>query len=124
MKSVALNVAAEREVRRLLQAAQARASSGEGSPSPPRVRLAVRKGGCNGYYYDLGAAAEISPEDRLFESCGVTIAIDPASFTSLADVDLAIDYTEDLVGGAFRFEALGGSELQHCDCGLSFRRID
>lgn len=121
MKSVILSEAAAREVRRLLQ-------RGQGQPgldnSPPRIRLAVRAGGCKGYFYDLGPAAASGPEDRAFASRGVAVAIDPESYVCLADTDLTIDYTEDLVGGAFRFEATGGPQRQHCDCGLSFRQTD
>jgi len=118
VKSVEFSEAAAREVRRLLEIERELA----GSDRPPQVRLAVHAGGCNGSYYDLGAAEAIAPEDRLFDSRGITIAVDPASRECLADADLGIEYTEDLVGGAFRFEARGGSERQYCDCGLSFRQ--
>lgn len=123
MNSVVLSAAADREVRRLLQSGQGWPADPDRS-SPLQVRLAIREGGCNGYFYDLSPASEIGPGDRSFESRGVAIAIDPKSYACLADVDLTIDYTEDLVGGAFRFEAVGGSERQHCDCGLSFRSSD
>ncbi len=63
------------------------------------------------------------PQDRAIASCGLTIAVDPESFARLAGANLTIDYAEDLIGGAFRFEAVGGTEREHCDCGASFRLV-
>jgi len=123
VNSIVLSAAADREVRRLLSLSRGQ-QAGSDLAGPPQVRLAIREGGCNGYFYDLSPVLTIAPEDRTFESRGVEIAIDPASYSCLAAVDLTIDYTEDLVGGAFRFETVGSPERQHCDCGLSFRPSD
>jgi iron-sulfur cluster insertion protein len=83
---------------------------------PAILRLSVEGGGCAGFSYRFGLAAEIEPEDLAATNDGVTLVVD--------------EMTHDLVkGGAVDFvESLGGAHFQvtnpnaasGCGCGSSF----
>lgn len=105
--TICLSPAAVREIERLRRK----------HPShEARLRVRVRSGGCAQLYYDLGFDDSQNPEDRLCESSGVAIAIDALS---LPYVDgLTVDYTEDLMGGGFRFH--NPHAQRTCSCGHSF----
>lgn len=85
-------------------------------PNPiARFRLGVKSGGCSGFYYTL-QFDETQPEDQLLSCDGIEILINTQD---LAYVDgLALDYSEDLMGGGFRFH--NSNAAQHCGCGNSF----
>lgn len=87
-----------------------------------RLRLRVKSGGCSGLFYnlDLESASETEQEgDRLYESHGVQIAVDAQSVPYV--VDLKLDYSEDLMGGGFRFQ--NPAAVATCGCGLSFAEL-
>ncbi|MEM1308230.1 MAG: iron-sulfur cluster assembly accessory protein [Cyanobacteria bacterium P01_D01_bin.71] len=80
------------------------------------VRLAVLSGGCAGLMYDLQfrQAAKATDQILKIDHLKVVIAID-----QLANCNgLAIDYSEDLTGGNFRFA--NPLAKQTCGCGVSF----
>jgi iron-sulfur cluster assembly accessory protein len=84
-----------------------------------RLRLGVQPGGCAGYFYTLGLEPEPQPgatEELVVEQAGVTVVMDPQQYPFLAG--LTLDYTEDLVGGSFRFS--NPQAHQTCSCGHSF----
>lgn len=116
MVEVSLSPSAEREIQRRL-----RAGWGSAGSLPNVLRVTVRTGGCYGLTYDLGLEREVGPQDRTYTCGQLVIAIDAASLAHLAGARLAIDYAEDLVGGAFRLEAVGSTKWECCDCGDSFR---
>lgn len=79
-------------------------------------RLAVQPGGCQQFHYALGFVDHPEASDQVFqyESIWVAIAIDSIPYLE----GLSIDYTEDLMGGGFRFRNPNSS--QDCGCGNSF----
>jgi iron-sulfur cluster assembly protein len=85
-------------------------------PDSSYLRLAVIAAGCAGRTYDLQFATQIQPTDQQFTLKRLTIVIDPASAEQLQG--LAIDYTEDLMGGGFQFT--NPQAHRTCSCGNSF----
>ena len=81
-----------------------------------RFRLKVQTAGCLGLLYGMDFDRQVRDDDRTYETNGVSIVIDPES---LRWVDgLRVDYSEDLMGGGFRFH--NPSAAQTCGCGISF----
>lgn len=78
-------------------------------------RLQVQPGGCSGWIYKLNFDPP-NQSDRLYESNGINIIVDPGSIEYLNG--LTLDYSEDLMGGAFRFH--NPNALTFCGCGNSF----
>ncbi|PMB19546.1 HesB/IscA family protein [Fischerella thermalis] len=79
-------------------------------------RLAVKLGGCSGRYYEMCFDEIASSGDRTFECEGIQVVIDAESFNYVDG--LTIDYSEDLMGGAFRF--YNPQANASCGCGNSF----
>jgi iron-sulfur cluster assembly protein len=79
-------------------------------------RLSVNPGGCLQFYYSLDLVDRPHPSDRVFQYEQVWVAIDDASVPSVEG--LTVDYTEDLMGGGFRFR--NPNAQQDCGCGNSF----
>lgn len=86
--------------------------------SNPNVcfRLGIRAGGCADLYYTLGLDEAIASEDRILECEGIRVVIDPRSWKYLDG--LTLDYSEDLMGGGFRFH--NPNAASSCGCGNSF----
>lgn len=80
------------------------------------VRLKIKTGGCSGLFYVLELESQKSPGDRQYEIGEICLVVDPQSDCYLQD--LKIDYSEDLMGGGFRFQNSQARET--CSCGLSF----
>jgi iron-sulfur cluster assembly protein len=105
------------------------------------VQLAVRSGGCSGLFYDLsflnidgeiesnldleknsdtsagsGYHQHINTEIEIFITNGLKIITDAQSFNYIQN--LTIDYSEDLMGGGFRFT--NPQATLTCGCGNSF----
>lgn len=87
----------------------------KGNPSS-YLRIAVRSGGCSDLHYVLEFIGNLETRDREYESQGIAIAIDPE--TEIAIQGLRLDYSEDLMGGGFRFH--NPNATQSCSCGHSF----
>ena len=112
------------------------------------LRLTVKSGGCSGLYYDfefddqtstnadLGAESrqggtEVSSlkgenlhsrtsahqeSDRLIEVNGISLVVNTQSWKYVEHLEL--DYSEDLMGGGFRFH--NPQSKKTCGCGISF----
>ncbi len=80
------------------------------------VRLAVKPGGCSGWFYDMSFDEAVKVGDRVFDCHGIQILIDSATLDYIND--LTLDYSEDLMGGGFRFH--NKSAIATCGCGNSF----
>lgn len=102
-----LSKAAVGEIRRLQCKSQ---------PLKPHFRLAVQPGGCAEMFYILAFDEVLKPEDQLYECDGIQVVVDPQSFNYISG--LTLDYSEDLMGGAFRFH--NPNAVQTCGCGNSF----
>ncbi|HIK07778.1 MAG TPA: iron-sulfur cluster assembly accessory protein [Trichormus sp. M33_DOE_039] len=79
-------------------------------------RLAVKSGGCSGWFYDLSFDDQTRKGDRLFQIGTLEVVIDAESCDHVNG--LAIDYSEDLMGGGFRFH--NPQSVVTCGCGNSF----
>jgi iron-sulfur cluster assembly protein len=80
------------------------------------VRLGVKTGGCADLYYVLELDEAIAARDHVQPYDGLQIVIDAASLDYVNG--LKIDYSEDLMGGGFRF--VNPNAASHCGCGNSF----
>lgn len=79
-------------------------------------RLGIQSGGCAEFCYQLGLDAAAQPDDRTFDCGGIQVVVDPQSWPYLEG--LSLDYSEDLMGGGFRFN--NPNALSSCGCGNSF----
>ncbi|MDC0835193.1 hypothetical protein AY599_24070 [Leptolyngbya valderiana BDU 20041] len=104
---IVLSPTAVREIARL----KSKHSSAEA-----RLRVRVREGGCATLYYDLNFDDQFGTDDLTGEFEGIAIVVDAASRTYVEG--LTIDYTEDLMGGGFRF--YNPQAERTCSCGHSF----
>lgn len=78
-------------------------------------RLQVQPGGCLGWIYKLNFDTP-TQSDYFYQSNGINIIIAPESIKYLNG--LTLDYSEDLMGGAFRFH--NPNAITFCGCGNSF----
>ncbi|QSJ17157.1 iron-sulfur cluster assembly accessory protein [Nostoc sp. UHCC 0702] len=79
-------------------------------------RLAVKPGGCSGLFYDMSFDEAVKVSDRLFDLNGIQVVVDAETLDYVND--LALDYSEDLMGGGFRFH--NPQAIATCGCGNSF----
>ena len=82
------------------------------------LRVFVQGGGCSGFQYGLmledGAGdAEV---DRVFQSNGVTLFVDPISIRYLNGAQ--VDFVDNLMGGGFTIKNPNAKST--CGCGQSF----
>jgi iron-sulfur cluster assembly accessory protein len=59
---------------------------------------------------------EYQPQDLIYECNGIQVVIAPANLPYIDG--LTLDYSEDLMGGGFRFH--NPNAIQTCGCGNSF----
>jgi iron-sulfur cluster assembly protein len=108
---VQLSPAAAREIERFQKTQAAPAAL---------FRLGVQPGGCMGMIYTLRLEEASAPGDRLYESEQIRIIVDAQSLPYVEGV--VLDYSEDLMGGAFRFQ--NPRAIASCECGHSFVMAD
>ena len=80
------------------------------------LRLGVRTSGCSGMAYVLEFADELGPDDRVFESHGVKVIVDPKSLVYLDGTEL--DYAREGLNEGFKFN--NPNVKDQCGCGESF----
>uniref|UniRef100_B8HTR6 Iron-sulfur cluster assembly accessory protein n=1 Tax=Cyanothece sp. (strain PCC 7425 / ATCC 29141) TaxID=395961 RepID=B8HTR6_CYAP4 len=80
------------------------------------LRVGVQPGTCASLSYQMELVQHSQPQDHLFECQGIRVIVDPVSFPYLKG--LTLDYSEDLMGGSFRFH--NPNATQTCGCGNSF----
>jgi iron-sulfur cluster assembly accessory protein len=80
------------------------------------VRLAVKPGGCSDLFYDMSFDEIVQEGDRTFDVSGLQVLIDNQSLQYVNG--LVLDYSEDLMGGGFRFH--NPQAVATCSCGNSF----
>jgi iron-sulfur cluster assembly protein len=103
---VTLSESAARQVQRSLQ------QRGKGLG----LRLGVRISGCSGMTYVLEFADEIEESDRVFESHGVKVIVNPKSLIYLDGTQL--DFTREGLNEGFKFN--NPNVKDQCGCGESF----
>lgn len=106
-----LSKAAASEIKRLM-AKQVQPNS--------MFRLGVQSGGCAGIYYTLEFDSAITSQDQLYDCQGIKIVVEEINLKYVNG--LTLDYTQDLMGGGFRFHNPNASSS--CGCGNSFSVID
>jgi iron-sulfur cluster assembly protein len=80
------------------------------------VRLSLQPGGCATWIYAMKFEKQSQPSDALFEYGHFKVAVDPEILPHVTG--MTIDYSEDLMGGSFRF--VNPHAKQTCGCGHSF----
>jgi iron-sulfur cluster insertion protein len=80
------------------------------------LRLAVTGGGCSGFQYNFALDESRMEDDLLIEEGGARILIDPMSLDFLKGSE--IDFTDDLIGQAFKVN--NPNATASCGCGTSF----
>lgn len=83
-------------------------------------RLGVQPGGCNDFYYTLELDQAATAHDHVLMYDGIQVVVNPQSWHYL--VGLSLDYSEDLMGGGFRFN--NPNATSNCGCGNSFSVAD
>ena len=79
-------------------------------------RVGFTSGGCENFYYTFDLVDSIEANDRVDRVGGISVSIDRQQIPSLDH--LKLDYSEDLMGGGFRFENPLATKV--CGCGNSF----
>jgi iron-sulfur cluster assembly protein len=83
------------------------------------LRLAVRKGGCAGWQYEM-KVAEPEPGDVVVESGAARLIVAGDSLDRLRGC--AVDYSDDLTDAGFK--VLNPNAARSCGCGTSFEAAD
>lgn len=81
-----------------------------------KLRLGVQAGGCSGLLYTIDFDEVVKPGDVVYDCSGLVVVVDTDHLNYITGMTL--DYSEDLMGGAFRFENPNAGES--CGCGNSF----
>jgi len=85
-------------------------------PENHGLRLSVKGGGCSGLSYVLGFDEHPRETDKVLESQGVTVYIDPKSLFYLSGT--VLDFSDGLNGKGFVFN--NPQATKTCGCGSSF----
>ncbi len=80
------------------------------------LRLAVKTTGCSGMAYVLEFVDETDASDKVFESNGVSIFVDPKSLVYVDGTEL--DYGKEGLNEGFKFN--NPNVKDECGCGESF----
>ncbi|MGF1496668.1 MAG: HesB/IscA family protein [Elainellaceae cyanobacterium] len=80
------------------------------------VRFGIALGGCETVHYTLGFNASSTEDDQVFSIEHLRLIVAKVHQLYLSDV--TIDYSEDLMGGGFRF--YNPQAQSTCGCGNSF----
>jgi iron-sulfur cluster assembly protein len=80
------------------------------------LRLGVRTSGCSGMAYVIEFADKVEPEDKVFESHGVKVIIDPKSLAFLDGTE--VDFAREGLNEGFKFN--NPNVKNSCGCGESF----
>jgi iron-sulfur cluster assembly protein len=81
------------------------------------LRFGVKTTGCSGLAYKLEYVDENLKEDKVFESHGIKVFVDPKSFPYINGTQL--DFTREGLNEGFRFK--NPNVKDECGCGESFR---
>lgn len=80
------------------------------------VRLGVKAGGCSGLSYSMDLAEAPAEKDKVHESQGIKVFVDPKSYLYLNGMEL--DFSREMIGGGFQFR--NPNATRTCSCGTSF----
>lgn len=87
-------------------------------PDAVTLRMGVRAGGCNGmsYVMDFIKEEDVLPDDHVEVYDGIKCVVDQKSLLFL--FGLQLDYSDELIGGGFKFTNPNAGTS--CGCGKSF----
>ncbi len=111
MATIEITKSAEENLSRLLEAKSASPTAG--------LRLAVRKGGCAGWQYEMNVA-EPEDGDEFIEQGGARVIVAGDSLEKLRGCE--IDYSDDLTDAGFKIQ--NPKARRACGCGTSFEPED
>jgi iron-sulfur cluster assembly protein len=80
------------------------------------LRISIKQGGCADLYYILEFDSNRQATDHQFQSDFLSILVDGNSYNYIEE--LRLDFSEDLMGGGFRFH--NPNAIKTCSCGQSF----
>ena len=106
---------------RLVELKRKRDADEPSNSGPLVLRMGVRNGGCSGlsYVMDFSTEGEIKDEDEVDvydEPLGIKCVVDAKSLLYLYGLEL--DYSDELIGGGFKF--FNPNAEESCGCGSSF----
>jgi len=107
IKMIQITEAALKEIKRL-QLARKQPNS--------ILKVEVKTGGCNGFIYQLDLKSDGENLAEIMHINSLSVNINPESYKYVKN--LKIDYSEDLMGGGFRFQ--NPDVATNCSCGQSF----
>ncbi|MBM0743654.1 iron-sulfur cluster assembly accessory protein [Phormidium sp. CLA17] len=81
-----------------------------------KLRISVLSGSCLNFSYSLTFDRDAQPEDHVYQSASISVLVSSKALPYLNG--LVLDYSEDLMGGGFRFH--NPNAIQSCSCGNSF----
>ena len=85
-----------------------------------KFQIGFASGGCKDFYYTIDLVDSLEDEERVWEIGGISVSIDPHQLGYL--YNLKLDYSEDLMGGGFRFQNSLATSV--CGCGNSFSMLN
>ena len=88
----------------------------QGATETSGLRVKVVGGGCSGLSYSLDLEEKAGPGDKVFESQGIKIYLDPKSALFVSGTE--IDFQESIMGAGFAFK--NPMAKGTCGCGTSF----
>lgn len=80
------------------------------------VRVGIKTSGCSGLAYVLEFVDAVEVEDRVFESHGVKVIVDPKSLVYLDGTEM--DFVKEGLNEGFKFS--NPNQKGECGCGESF----
>ncbi len=80
------------------------------------LRVFVQGGGCSGFQYGLMIEDGPGATDKIFESNGVKLYVDPISVRYLKGAE--VDFVDNIAGGGFTIR--NPNAVSTCGCGQSF----
>lgn len=104
---IQFTLTARREIRRMCD---------RQSMSNPKIRLEIQSGGCLDWYYRLSLTEEPQTNDSMYRDDDLCVFIESDCQAYIQG--LVVDYSEDLMGGGFRFQ--NPNATQTCSCSNSF----
>ncbi|OKH19248.1 HesB/IscA family protein [[Limnothrix rosea] IAM M-220] len=81
------------------------------------LRLGLTKGGCLDFIYQFSLEKTPKEDDQQYNSRNIKILVSDSDKEQLQNISL--DFSEDLMGGGFRFTNPNASKI--CNCGQSFQ---
>jgi iron-sulfur cluster assembly protein len=81
------------------------------------LRFGVGTTGCSGLAYKLEYVDAADPQDKVFETHGIKVFVDPKSLVYIDGTEL--DFTREGLNEGFKF--LNPNVKDECGCGESFR---